>query len=151
MESASSGRWKDGGLMTIGQICERECIPNAVCHAKILEKTGIGFGLVQIKRGFGGGCVLARDLADMTLYDVIRATDEELFFSPTVSRQISTANTWPNLPAPSTGAGPRAGNSGTRSCVPQLYGGSFGRVEPGAASVHLNPALPAPRSLYFCP
>ena len=50
--------------------------PQAVC----LQKLELA-GLVQIKRGFGGGCALARDLADMTLYDVIRATDEEFFLT----------------------------------------------------------------------
>ena len=70
---------KDGGLMTIGQICERECIPKQFAY-KILKKLDLA-GLVQIKRGSGGGCSLARDLADMTLYDVIRATDEEFFLT----------------------------------------------------------------------
>ena len=43
---------KDGGLMTIGQICERECIPKQFAY-KILKKLELA-GLVQIKRGFGG-------------------------------------------------------------------------------------------------
>ena len=37
---------KDGGLMTIGQICERECIPKQFAY-KILKKLELA-GLVQI-------------------------------------------------------------------------------------------------------
>ena len=51
---------RDGGLMTIQQICERECIPKQFAY-KILKKLDRA-GLVQIKRGNQGGCTLARDL-----------------------------------------------------------------------------------------
>ncbi|MCD7909280.1 MAG: Rrf2 family transcriptional regulator [Clostridium sp.] len=70
---------RGGGLMTIQQICERECIPKQFAY-KILKKLDLA-GLVQIKRGAGGGCALARDLSLITLYDVIRATDEEFFLT----------------------------------------------------------------------
>ena len=70
---------KDGGLMTIKQICERECIPKQFAY-KILKKLD-NAGLVQIKRGSGGGCMLGKSLSDITLFDVIRATDEEFFLT----------------------------------------------------------------------
>lgn len=70
---------KDGGLMTIQQICDRECIPKQFAY-KILKKLDHA-GLVQIRRGSGGGCMLGRNLGDITLYDVIRATDEEFFLT----------------------------------------------------------------------
>lgn len=70
---------RDGGLMTIQQVCERECIPKQFAY-KILKKLD-NAGLVQIKRGSGGGCMLGKNLADITLFDVIRATDEEFFLT----------------------------------------------------------------------
>ena len=70
---------RDGGLMTIHQVCQRECIPKQFAY-KILKKLDVA-GLVQIRRGSGGGCMLKKSLADITLFDVIRATDEEFFLT----------------------------------------------------------------------
>ena len=127
---------KDGGLMTIGQICERECIPKQFAY-KILKKLELA-GLVQIKRGFGGGCALARDLADMTLYDVIRATDEEFFLthclqadfdceylakSPcTIHRELARVQ----------GILDQELRAPWRSCWARRTGSGFGSPEPGA-------------------
>ena len=51
---------------------------------KKLEKAG----LVRIRRGAGGGCSLGRGLDVLTLLDVIRATDEELFLNPCLKQGI---------------------------------------------------------------
>ena len=44
-------------------------------------------GLVSIRRGAGGGCILNRSLADLTLLDIIKAADEEFFLNPCLDSQ----------------------------------------------------------------
>ena len=102
--------------VSVNEICEKELITAPFAY-KILKKLDLA-GLVQIKRGSGGGCSLARDLADMTLYDVIRATDEEFFLTHWPPGGFRPANTWPNPPAPSTGSWPGSRVSWNRSCGP---------------------------------
>lgn len=70
---------KDGEQMTIHQICDQQSIPKQFAY-KILKKLD-NAGLVQIRRGYKGGCVLAADLREITLFDVIRATDEQFFLT----------------------------------------------------------------------
>lgn len=70
---------KDGEQMTIYQICDQQSIPRQFAY-KILKKLD-NAGLVQIRRGNKGGCVLARSPSEITLYDVIRATDEQFFLT----------------------------------------------------------------------
>ncbi len=70
---------KDGEQLTIYQICDQQSIPRQFAY-KILKKLD-NAGLVQIRRGYKGGCLLARDLSEITLYDVIRATDEQFFLT----------------------------------------------------------------------
>ena len=70
---------KDGEQLTIYQICDQQFIPRQFAY-KILKKLETA-GLVQIRRGHKGGCCLARDLSEITLYDVIRATDEQFFLT----------------------------------------------------------------------
>lgn len=70
---------KDGEQITIDQICVQQSIPRQFAY-KILKKLDHA-GLVQIRRGYKGGCLLGRDLSEITLYDVIRATDEQFFLT----------------------------------------------------------------------
>lgn len=70
---------KTGELLTIQQICEREKIPKQFAY-KILKKLEIA-GLVSIRRGSGGGCLLGRPVSEITLYDIVWATDEEVFLT----------------------------------------------------------------------
>ena len=62
---------KDGELLPLEQILKK------------LERSG----LVSIRRGAGGGCILNRSLADLTLLDIIKAADEEFFLNPCLDSQ----------------------------------------------------------------
>ena len=55
---------KDGELLPLEQICQRELVPKQFAY-KILKKLERS-GLVSIRRGAGGGCILNRSLADLT-------------------------------------------------------------------------------------
>ena len=52
----------EGELLPLEQICQRELVPETVCiqDTEKLERSG----LVSIRRGAGGGCILNRSLAD---------------------------------------------------------------------------------------
>ncbi len=68
---------RDGGLMTIQQVCERECIPKQFAY-KILKS----WTTPDWSRSNAAPAAAARkNLADITLFDVIRATDEEFFLT----------------------------------------------------------------------
>lgn len=71
---------KDGEQLTLEQICQRELVPKQFAY-KILKKLERS-GLVSIRRGAGGGCILNQSLADLTLLDIIQAADEEFFLNP---------------------------------------------------------------------
>lgn len=66
---------KDKELLTIQDICELELVPKQFAY-KILKKLEKA-GLVLIRRGAGGGCLLGKPLEEITLYDIIAAVDEE--------------------------------------------------------------------------
>ncbi len=76
---------KDGELLPLEQICQRELVPKQFAY-KILKKLERS-GLVSIRRGAGGGCLLNRSLADLTLLDIIKAADEEFFLNPCLDSQ----------------------------------------------------------------
>lgn len=58
-----------GNKLTSKDICSRELIPQQFAY-KILKKLQRA-GLVQIKRGVEGGCKLAAELKNISLYDLI--------------------------------------------------------------------------------
>lgn len=70
---------KTGELLTIQQICENEKIPKQFAY-KILKKLEKS-GLVLVRRGSGGGCLLGKPVSEITLYDIVWATDEEVFLT----------------------------------------------------------------------
>lgn len=70
---------KDGEMLTIQQVCDKEQIPKQFAY-KILKKLEQS-GLVRIKRGAGGGCYLGKPASEMTLYDIVHATDEDVFLT----------------------------------------------------------------------
>jgi len=63
----------------VKEITEPMKIPQSFL-AKILQRL-VKAGIVQSVRGAGGGFRLARDPAEVTLYDVIRATSGPLFIN----------------------------------------------------------------------
>ncbi len=62
-----------GKLMTAGDICQQELIPQQFAY-KILKKLSKA-GLVTVSRGVDGGCRLTADLAQTTLYDLMSALE----------------------------------------------------------------------------
>lgn len=66
---------KDAELLTIQEICDREQIPKQFAY-KILKKLD-NAELVEIRRGAAGGCRLNKKAGDITLFDIIQATDED--------------------------------------------------------------------------
>ena len=77
---------KDGEQLTIEQICLREKVPKQFAY-KILKKLERS-GLVSIRRGAGGRCMLSRSLEGLTLLDIIQAADEEFFLNPCLGGQF---------------------------------------------------------------
>lgn len=61
-------------LMTMEDICCQELVPKQFAY-KILKKLEKA-GLVQIKRGAKGGCLLGRPVDAITLYDIIASVDD---------------------------------------------------------------------------
>ncbi len=64
-----------GKLMTVGDICQQELIPQQFAY-KILKKLSKA-GLVMVTRGVDGGCRLTADLAQTTLYDLMSALENQ--------------------------------------------------------------------------
>lgn len=64
----------DGDKKPISQICEQEAMAKPFTYkiCKKLEKAG----LIDIQRGPDGGCRLAADLKQLTLYDLMLAIDD---------------------------------------------------------------------------
>ncbi|MFR3754149.1 MAG: hypothetical protein ACLTW9_21235 [Enterocloster sp.] len=54
---------KDGELLPLEQICQRELVPKQFAY-KILKEAGEGPAWCRIRRGAGGGCSLGRSLGD---------------------------------------------------------------------------------------
>ena len=68
-----------GELVRVQEICQREDITVAMAYklARKLEKSGY----IRSYRGSSGGYSLNKDLREVTLYDICRAVDQELFVS----------------------------------------------------------------------
>ncbi len=64
-----------GELMTVGDICRKELIPQQFAY-KILKKLAKA-GLVTVTRGVDGGCRLTADLNQTTLYDLMSALENQ--------------------------------------------------------------------------
>lgn len=65
---------RDGELRTVGQVAKSEFLPQAFAY-KILKKLEKA-GLIQLVRGSTGGCRLAVDLSQVSLYDLMAALGE---------------------------------------------------------------------------
>ena len=67
---------KDGKTHSVREICEQEDIPKAFAYKIIreLEQNGI----VKSERGKEGGYFLNRKLDDLTVYDIVSVTEEDL-------------------------------------------------------------------------
>ncbi len=67
---------RDGKLHNVREICETEDIPKAFAYKIIreLEQEGV----VRSERGNQGGYYLAYSLNDLTIYDIIKATEDDI-------------------------------------------------------------------------
>ena len=65
---------QDGELHTVGQIAEEEFLPQAFTY-KILKKLDSA-QLIEVIRGSAGGCRLAADLSQTSLYDLMVAVGD---------------------------------------------------------------------------
>ena len=72
-----------------GRICEAELVPVQFAY-KILKKLA-KCGYVEIFRGAEGGCRLSADLGALTLYDLLRCIDEDLFVNACMSPDYECA------------------------------------------------------------
>jgi len=61
-----------GGPLSVREIAERGEVPYT--FARGIQRDLLGAGLVQSRRGAKGGIVLARPAADITLLDIVDAT-----------------------------------------------------------------------------
>lgn len=68
-----------GKKMTVAQICEAENVPVPFAY-KILKKLSKS-GFVSIFRGADGGCRLAVDLDEVSLYDLLNSMDDSLIIN----------------------------------------------------------------------
>ena len=67
---------KDGKIHNVREICEVEDIPKAFAY-KIIREMEMN-GLVKSERGNQGGYYLCKDLNDLTMYDIVSVTEEDL-------------------------------------------------------------------------
>ena len=67
---------KDEKVHNVREICEREEIPKAFAY-KILRELEMG-GLIKSERGNRGGYYLAKSLDELTIYDIISITEDDL-------------------------------------------------------------------------
>ena len=67
---------KDGETHNVREICEREDIPKAFAYKIIrdMEQNGI----VKSERGNKGGYVLKKGLDELTVYDIVSITEEDI-------------------------------------------------------------------------
>ncbi|MBQ2960890.1 MAG: Rrf2 family transcriptional regulator [Oscillospiraceae bacterium] len=63
----------EGERKSVGEISKEELIPQQFAY-KIIKKLS-NAGLVDITRGVDGGCKLIADLEEVSLYDLMAATD----------------------------------------------------------------------------
>lgn len=66
----------DGKVHNVREICQAEEIPKAFAY-KILRELEMA-GLVKSERGNQGGYYLSRPLSELTLYDVVNITEDDL-------------------------------------------------------------------------
>ena len=66
----------DGKVHHVREICQAEEIPKAFAY-KILRELEMA-GLVKSERGNQGGYYLNRPLSELTLYDVVKITEDDL-------------------------------------------------------------------------
>ncbi len=66
-----------GERMTVRQVCDAELVPVQFAY-KILKKLAV-CGYVEVFRGAEGGCLLKTDLDELSLYDLMRCINEDLF------------------------------------------------------------------------
>ncbi len=64
----------DGGKHTLVDISENEMIPKQFAYQILRKLTAAGY--VAVSRGRSGGCMLRCSLADISLYDIMRALGE---------------------------------------------------------------------------
>ena len=67
---------KDGKTHSVREICENEDIPKAFAYKIIREMEQNG--IVKSERGKEGGYYLYRKLEELTVYDSVSITEEEL-------------------------------------------------------------------------
>lgn len=80
-----------GSPVPAGEIAESLGLPRRFVEQQItvLARSGI----VACRRGTGGGCTLARDAADVTVLDVVRAIDGDVLDVP-LAPASATAELW---------------------------------------------------------
>lgn len=78
---------RDGQLHTVGEITQTQMLPQAFTY-KIVKKLAAA-GLIEIIRGNAGGCRLAADLSQTSLYDLMQAIDEEVELSACMNPDYS--------------------------------------------------------------
>ena len=66
---------RDGEQYSVGELARREMVPQPFAY-KIVKKLSAA-GMVQVSRGAEGGCRLTADLTQTTLYDLLRAMEED--------------------------------------------------------------------------
>ena len=66
-----------GERMTVRQVCDLELVPVQFAY-KILKKLA-ACGYVEVFRGQEGGCRLKADLNELSLYDLMRCTNDDIF------------------------------------------------------------------------
>ena len=66
----------DGKVHNVREICQAEEIPKALAY-KIVRELEMA-GLVKSERGNQGGYYLNRPLSELTLYDVVNITEDDL-------------------------------------------------------------------------
>ncbi len=67
---------KDGKTHNVREICEAEDIPKAFAY-KIMREMEQN-GIVKSERGNKGGYFLKRQLSDLTMFDIVKNTEEDL-------------------------------------------------------------------------
>lgn len=67
---------KDGRTHNVREICAVESIPKAFAYKIIREMEQSG--IVRSERGNKGGYYLARPLNELTIYDIVSVTEEDL-------------------------------------------------------------------------
>ena len=80
---------KDGNKIRARDICEEEEIPEAFAY-KILKKLERA-NLVHVSRGTRGGCVLVKDIGELSLYDIVLAIEPEVFHYSLYAGEVQQA------------------------------------------------------------